>query len=151
MKLAEALIERADLQRNVENLRARLCRNAKVQEGLVPNESPDILLTEMTALLSRLEFLIVHINQTNAQTRLADGQTIAEKIAQKDVLSKRIALLQDLLEAGSDLVNRMTHSEIKVTATFSVAAIQKEVDTASKELRLLDIKLQEANWLTELL
>lgn len=33
MKLAEALIKRADCQKRIEQLRQRLMRSAKVQEG----------------------------------------------------------------------------------------------------------------------
>ena len=36
MKLAEALQERADLNRRLEQLRVRLCNNATVQEGEKP-------------------------------------------------------------------------------------------------------------------
>ena len=40
MKLAEALQERADLNRNIEQLRDRLSRNSLVQEGEQPGENP---------------------------------------------------------------------------------------------------------------
>lgn len=38
MKLAEALQERADLNRKIDQLRARLSANATVQEGEKPGE-----------------------------------------------------------------------------------------------------------------
>jgi hypothetical protein len=40
MKLAEALLRRADCQKCLEQLKARLLRNAKVQEGDDPAEDP---------------------------------------------------------------------------------------------------------------
>jgi len=40
MKLAEALILRADCQKRIEQLRQRLLRNVKVQEGDKPAEEP---------------------------------------------------------------------------------------------------------------
>ena len=40
MKLAEALQERADLNRNIEQLRSRLRNNVLVQEGEQPAEDP---------------------------------------------------------------------------------------------------------------
>ncbi len=73
MKLAEALIERADLQKSLEIMRGRLKNNAKVQEGAVPNEDIDALLVEMDATLTRLEWLIVHINKTNERSIMSDG------------------------------------------------------------------------------
>ena len=43
MKLAEALQERADLNRNIEQLKNRLSSNALVQEGEQPVECPENL------------------------------------------------------------------------------------------------------------
>ncbi len=151
MKLAEALIERADLQKSLEVLRERLRNNAKVQEGTEPNEDITALLKEMDGILSRLEYLIVHINKTNAASIMKDGKTIADTIARKDVLAKELSLLSELMSAGSDLVNRYTRGEIKVNTAFSVKELQGVISEKAKALRLLDTSLQEANWLTELI
>ena len=43
MKLAEALVLRADCQRKVAQLKQRLERVMKVQEGEQPAEQPDVL------------------------------------------------------------------------------------------------------------
>ena len=43
MKLAEALQERADLNRKIEQLNNRLSNNALVQEGEEPAENPEKL------------------------------------------------------------------------------------------------------------
>ena len=48
MKLAEALQERADLNRQIEQLRSRLSHNAIVQEGEGPAEDPGDLLASWT-------------------------------------------------------------------------------------------------------
>ena len=50
MKLAEALSLRTDVQKRLEQLKTRLLRNATVQEGEIPAEDPNILLTEYDAL-----------------------------------------------------------------------------------------------------
>lgn len=47
MKLAEALMLRADYQRRIGHLKQRLLRNAKVQEGDEPGEIPAVLLEEI--------------------------------------------------------------------------------------------------------
>ncbi|MCD0167601.1 hypothetical protein IHN58_18320, partial [Deinococcus sp. 12RED42] len=44
MKLAEALIERADLQKRAAQLEERLVKNLLVQEGEAPAEDPQALL-----------------------------------------------------------------------------------------------------------
>ena len=46
MKLAEALIWRADAKKRLEQLKTRLVRVAKVQEGDAPAEDPKALLAE---------------------------------------------------------------------------------------------------------
>ena len=52
MKLAEALQERADLNRNIEQLKNRLSSNALVQEGEQPVECPENLKQELDASIS---------------------------------------------------------------------------------------------------
>ena len=68
MKLAEALQERADIQKRLSQLRGRLLNNAKVQEGEKPVENPAELLQEMDGMILRLEELILRINMTNSAT-----------------------------------------------------------------------------------
>ena len=137
MKLAEALQERADLNRNIEQLKNRLSSNALVQEGEQPVECPENLKQELDASISRLSYLIARINRTNCQT-VVEGQTLTELIAQKDALSLKLH------------VYRARNTEIKIRSAFSVADWQKEIDRMSKELRRLDNRLQESNWKTDL-
>lgn len=75
MKLAEALQERADLNRNIEQLRKRLNSNVLVQEGERTAEEPERLKRELDASVERLAYLISRINLTNSQTKV-DGQTL---------------------------------------------------------------------------
>ena len=74
MKLAEALSERADIQKRMQQLCARLRRNALVQEGEKPAEDPHALLEEYGRLCERYEELIRRTNLTNAAT--TDGGEI---------------------------------------------------------------------------
>ncbi|WP_435877436.1 DIP1984 family protein, partial [Turicimonas muris] len=47
MKLAEALIERKELQSRLSRLNQRLQANALVQEGDVPSEDPKVLIKDV--------------------------------------------------------------------------------------------------------
>ena len=47
MKLAEALQERADLNKRISDLQGRLNQNSLVQEGEIPNEDPNVLMQEL--------------------------------------------------------------------------------------------------------
>ena len=149
MKLAEALQERADLNRNIEQLKNRLSSNALVQEGEQPVECPENLKQELDASISRLSYLIARINRTNCQT-VVEGQTLTELIAQKDALSLKLHVYRDDVYAGSQISYRARNTEIKIRSAFSVADWQKEIDRMSKELRRLDNRLQESNWKTDL-
>lgn len=66
MKLAEALIQRADCQKRIAQLKSRLLSNAKVQEGDAPAESPENLLAELERSSTELVDLIKRINKTNS-------------------------------------------------------------------------------------
>ena len=150
MKLAEALNQRADLQKRLAQLKERLSNNVKVQEGDSPAEKPEDLFVELNASLKELESLIVRINKTNQET-LWGGRTLTEIIAAKDVLSLHLSTLRAVLEAANVRSDRYSRNEIKFVRTIDVTELQKKVDSLSKELRELDSSLQQANWRTDLL
>lgn len=149
MKLAEALQERADIQKRLSQLRGRLLNNAKVQEGEKPVENPAELLQEMDGMILRLEELILHINMTNARTA-DNGETLTSLLAKRECLQKKVGLMRDFLDRASELVERFAYTEIKVHSTVSVPEKRKELDALSKDLRNLDSRIQQLNWLTEL-
>lgn len=150
MKLAEALNLRADLQKRVAQLRERISNNVKVQEGDKPAEEPAALFAELGDVLSQLEDFIVRINKTNQET-VWEGRTITEMIAEKDVLTMHLSAMRNALEASNVRSDRYTRNEIKFVRTVNVAELQQRVDALSKKIRELDTKLQQANWMTNLL
>lgn len=83
MKLAEALITRADFQKRLEQLRQRLTFSVLVQEGEEPPEDPQALLDEVVRLTQELETLIPRINRSNLTVRLESGQTLTEALARR--------------------------------------------------------------------
>lgn len=149
MKLAEALQERADMNRRIEQLRSRLSNNALVQEGERPAEEPAELLEELDRCAGRLEELMGRINLTNAAT-LVEGRTLTEMIAQRDCLVLRLGIYRNFLNESSRTAQRATRKEIRILSTVNVRELQKTVDQMAKELRLLDNAIQETNWRTEL-
>ena len=149
MKLAEALNQRADLQKRIAQLRERLANNVKVQEGDQPAENPEDLFQELEGSLKQLKDMIVSINRTNQET-LWEGRTLTEMIAEKDVLSMNLSTLRAVLDAANVRSDRYSRNEIKFIRTVDVNDLQKKVDDLSKGLRELDSKLQQANWMTDL-
>ena len=150
MKLASALVERADLQKRIQELSTRLNNNAKVQEGEKPSENPQELLEELKKDFVRLEELIARINKTNNET-VSGSETLTDLIAKRDCLKQRIGIMRDFLNRSSEKTNRYTRTEIRILSTVSVSDLQKEVDALSKELRETDEKIQGLNWTTELI
>lgn len=150
MKLAEALQERADLNRRIEQLRYRLSNNVLVQEGEKPLEDPTALLEELESSLARLEWLIARINLTNCAIKV-EGRSLTELIARRDVLSLRAEAYRRLVEEASQNTHRATRTEIKILSAVDVPALQRQADDASRELRLLDNTLQATNWTADLM
>jgi hypothetical protein len=150
VKLAEALILRADLQERLAQLEQRILRNAKVQEGDQPAEDPQALLVELEQTSDELTQLIQRINRTNSVTELERGQTLSDALAVRDVLRLKNNAYRGLAQQATVTQGRFTRSEIKYQSMVEVAAIQKRADELAKEYRELDTRIQEANWLTEL-
>ncbi len=151
MKLAEALIQRADHRKRLDQLRERLVRVARVQEGDAPAEDPAALLAETERTAAALTRLIQRINRTNSTTPLDDGRTIADAIAERDTLRLRHTILTTLLQAASIKQDRLTKSEVRFQRTVDVVALQQQTDDLAQAYRELDTKIQAANWLVELM
>lgn len=149
MKLAEALQERADLNRSIADLRSRLERIMLVQEGEKPVEDPKTLMKELDASILRLETLAAAINHTNDTTR-AGEMTLTRLIAKKDALLLRLAAYKSMVREAGDNTSRARGTEIKVLPSVKVTELQKEVDRMAKEIRMLDNLLQETNWTRDL-
>jgi len=151
MKLAEALVLRADSQRKVAQLKQRLERVIKVQEGEQPAEQPAVLLEELKRTLEELTRWIQKINRTNSHSPFDANMSLADALAERDRLMQQRNILSELLETASIKQDRYSRSEVKFYNTINVIEMQKEVDDLSKRFRELDFKIQEKNWHTELL
>ena len=150
MKLAEALQERADLSRRIQQLQQRLGNNAIVQENEKPIEDPKALLEELDRCIESLEDIITRINLTNCRTQV-DGESLTALLARRDALKLKLGAYRDLAYRASQVGQRASGREIKLLSAVSVPQVQKEVDALARELRLLDNSIQAANWATELM
>lgn len=77
--------------------------------------------------------------------------TLTELIAKKDVLIQKINSYRSLVSTASNLVTRVSRSEIKIMSNVDVKKIQKIIDKMSKELRLVENTIEETNWQNELI
>lgn len=151
MKLAEALLERADLQKRLAQLRERIDRSVRIQEGEQPPEQPGDLFAEMDRILEKLEQLINRINRTNLQTQLTSGRTIAEELTLREMTARRIALLRGAVSRATEPEPRFSRNEIRSTAVIDAVQLQKKIDSLSREHRETDVRIQQANWQYDLM
>jgi uncharacterized coiled-coil DUF342 family protein len=150
MKIAEALLLRADIQKKIASLRDRIVSNAVVQEGEKPHEKPDELMKQAAGALAELEKLVTKINRTNLATKLADGRTLTDAIAHRDTLVAQHGLYVAAIAGSKKEPDRYSPREIKWVATLPVAKLQKQVDDLAKKLRELNAEIQKANWKADL-
>jgi hypothetical protein len=150
MKLAEALMARADAQRRYARVEERVKRFAKVQEGETPAENPNMLLTELDAIAVQIEKLVQRINKTNNVTAIVDARTLADSLAERDALAMQAKTYAELAKTASVTQDRYSKSEVRFVSAISVAATQKRADELAKRYRELDATIQALNWTTEL-
>lgn len=151
MKLAEGLIERADMQTAITQIKGRIKQNIRVQDGDEPIEDASELLKQYDIVMEKLEKLVVRINRTNAAAGFEEG-VLADAIAKRDSIKTKIAAYRELCDEASV---RRTHSydrtSIKYEPCVDVSEMRKKIDLLSKQHRELDCKIQCANWHIELL
>ena len=149
MKLAEALQQRADLCRKLDELKNRIRDSALTQEGEKPSEDPQELLQEYDKDVEELADLIARINLTNCNT-IRNGKTLTELIAQKDALSIKLQGYREIADTAGQNTYRARNTEIRILTTVDVKELRKKADDTAKQIRLLDNTLHETNWTTEL-
>lgn len=150
MKLAEALMVRADMQKKVAKLRERIAKCAIIDKGDKPAEDPDALLRQALGLTEDMRALIVRINATNSRVTLKGGRTLMEAIAQREAWSANHKTLQAAIAALDSKLEPYSMREIKRVAVLDVAKLHKQADDLAKKVRELNVQIQEANWEHEL-
>ncbi|MGF7003433.1 archaellum component FlaC [Lachnospiraceae bacterium PFB1-21] len=149
MKLAEALIERADIQKLIGQVKSRMNDNAKVQEGDEPAESMEKLLATYEDLMISLEEIIIRINKTNNITQFGNI-ALSDALAKRDCLKARIKAYQALYQAATVSYERYGRSEVKFVRYVDIGKLQGKIDSLSKQYREFDTKIQGLNWTVDL-
>ncbi|MEU7164773.1 DIP1984 family protein [Streptomyces morookaense] len=155
MKLAEALAERAEATRRVEQLRSRVVGSARYQEGETPAEEAAELLAEAGEVLDTLEMLIRRINRTNAAVQMGEDGTLTDALARRDVLRLRHAVVTAAADAaagtGERGYGRQLRSELMMLSALPVAELRARADVLAREIREIDMRIQRTNWEADLL
>jgi hypothetical protein len=121
-----------------------------VQQGEAPHEDPMELIKVASGVLEELEELVLQIDAANMATKLADGRSLAKLIAHRDKLAQQHSLIQVAITGTKKEPDRYSMKEIKWVTTVSVSGLQKQSDDLSRQLRELNVQIQEANWRVEI-
>lgn len=150
MKLAEALLLRADMQRKLAKLRGRIEKYALVDQGDEPAEDPNVLLRQALGVSDDLRSLIVRINRTNVVAKVKDGRTLMEAIAEREALNANHRTLADAVGALGRKTEPYSAREIKRVAVLDAAKLEKQAEDVARKIRELNALIQEANWRIDL-
>jgi hypothetical protein len=150
MKLAEALIQRVDLQKRLRELEKRLELVTTIQEGDLPAEDPTELLRTIETSYAELEEVICRINRTNCLAE-EEGDALADLLCRRDLLQKRQALLRRIAQAGTVTNSRHSGHEVRFVSTVPVAQLQRQADEYARAYRDIDTRIQRLNWTVDLL
>jgi len=151
MKLAEALVQRADLAKRLNQVKSRAVTSAIYQEGGTAAEDVASLRADYDRMAAELGSLIERINRTNLSVRLPSGQTVTAAIAERDTLQLRRGFLVDVASAANGSQMRMLRTELRMVTDVPVAEYQREADDLARQFRELDTAIQATNWSAELL
>ena len=150
MKLAEALLLRADLQKRFSSLRERVIQNTVVQEGETPSEDPKGLLAEVAKTAAKLEELISAVNTANCEMTTSSGRSIAAALVERDVLILRHGVVQAAASSVVKPPERYGNKEIRWVKTVDPAVLQKEADELAQSIRRVNAEIQSSNWAVDI-
>jgi len=149
MKLGEALLLKAELEKKSKDLLERVIRNARVEEGAEPAELPAELLNQFEGVEMELCTLNSRIRHAN-QTVMVNGSTIAHMLNQRRCLEK---ISQEYNSAAGESYKdfrRLKMTEIREETVLDVALLRKSASKFAKERRLLNLRIQNANWAVDI-
>lgn len=150
MKIAEALMQRDDLKRHLEDLNKRLLLNARHQEGEKPSEGVKAMLEDYNQCLSSLTALVLQIKRANNRLVLADGMPLVEALTQRSALLQQHEMLTALADRASELTFHHGRSELRLLPSVDVRALRQQAEVLYRRYRQLDLAIQQLNWLEDL-
>lgn len=150
MKLAEALMLRADMCKKIASLRERIARNALVQEGDEPDEEPASLIEQIHTAIEEFAQLAGKIHRANHRSPMTGGQMISDALTRRVALTAQHAALQHAIKHTQKDCDRYGVREIRWVSRLNVAELNARADHISRQIRELNAAIQKANWDAEL-
>jgi len=153
MLLAEALLRKAVLKKEIEALEQRMGESARVPHDEEPVDDYLVLLGSYREKECELLDMSLRILATNISTVLREGETISQAIIRRDSLKRAVSMYNKLLSAatGSGSRGLFSSRDVKYKRVVDMEKVRADMDNAAMQYRELDVKLQQLNWNTELL
>lgn len=109
-------------------------------------------LAEALCVRADLQKRIMQIeDRLKSVVKIQEGDVpITRMIARKDALTLEVGTLRNVLKVAAEKESRYSRNEIKYVRTVDTVKLRKKIDSLSAELRKVDLKIQESNWMFEL-
>ena len=109
-------------------------------------------LAEALCVRADLQKRIMQIeDRLKSVEKIQEGDVpITRMIARKDALTLEVGTLRNVLKVAAEKESRYSRNEIKYVRTVDTVKLRKKIDSLSAELRKVDLKIQESNWMFDL-
>lgn len=104
----------------------------------------------MQTCLETLASLSKRISITCSQTLLESRKTLADALIDQQILLKKQAIYQTLIEAAIIPTNSTETNNVRWRSTVNIAGLHHRIEDMVKEYRLLETQIQKTSWSTEL-
>ena len=112
----------------------------------------EMKLAEALCVRADLQKRIMQIeDRLKSVVKIQEGDVpITRMIARKDALTLEVGTLRNVLKVAAEKESRYSRNEIKYVRTVDTVKLRKKIDSLSAELRKVDLKIQESNWMFDL-
>lgn len=155
MKIAQALMRRADLKTRMQQVNARMVANATHQEDQKPAESASSLFVELLDVIKQYHNLVAAINTANANTTVeikdVGQMTLNEALCGRASLKTRAVYINALVEATLRATQRhYDRDDIKTVSVLDIQKLRKEADVTNAQFRAFNEAIEARNWEVEI-
>ena len=152
MFLAEALLRKAALKKELDALEQRMCESARIPHDEEPVDDYLILLDNYRQKEGELLDISIRILATNNSTTFKEGETVSQAIVRRDSLKRTVSMYSKLIGATTGGGRGLFSSrDIKYKRVVDMDMVRANMDNVAMQYRDLDVKLQQLNWNTDLL
>lgn len=146
MKLAEALLERRDLQNKLLGLKNTMISQSLIEEGDKLEVSMDELLKEYHIVNVQLEKIIVGIHEKNQTVIVLETkETLQATLEKREGYRREYDVYQEIISTQQDQ-RRFARNEIKMVPSFSQKELTEKLNELAKKIRQVDALIQQTNW-----